>query len=249
MKRQPKLLTPPSTQSGFTLIESLLAIMIVSILMVGIAPVIVLSVATRVQARRVELGTQAARTYIDGVRSGKITIPKDTVTLDEIGATDPITKEQKFKPDRDKFAQVSPPPALAITDCDATTARGNPNYPHYCRNTPRLSLYCVDIDGDGVCKNSSSTDLIVQAFRSVDANATDDDGSKGYLLGVRVYRADAFDGNTNLQTTQEKAGKKIATYTGGRGDRRGPLIEMTTEIRGNATNYDGFCDRLGGCPK
>jgi type II secretory pathway pseudopilin PulG len=39
--------------------------------MVGIAPVLVLSVATRVQARRVELGTQAARTYIDGVRSGK----------------------------------------------------------------------------------------------------------------------------------------------------------------------------------
>lgn len=247
MKRQPKLLTPPSTQSGFTLIESLLAIMIVSILMVGIAPVIVLSVATRVQARRVELGTQAARTYIDGVRSGKITLPKNTVPLDETGATDPITGEQKFKPDRDKFAQESPPPALAITDCDATTVRTNQNYPHYCRNTPRLSLYCVDIDGDSVCKNSSSTDLIVQAFRSV-ANATDD-GSKGYLLGVRVYRADAFDGNTDLQTTQERKGKKIATYTGGRGDLRGPLIEMTTEIRGNATNYDGFCDRLGGCPK
>lgn len=127
MKRQPKLLTPPSTQSGFTLIESLLAIMIVSILMVGIAPVIVLSVATRVQARRVELGTQAARTYIDGVRSGKITIPKNTVLLEQIG-TDPITGEKIFKYDRDEFAEVSPPPALAITDCDATTVRTNQNY-------------------------------------------------------------------------------------------------------------------------
>ncbi len=215
--------------------------------MVGIAPVIVLSVATRVQARRVELGTQAARTYIDGVRSGKITLPRDTVFLDQI-ETDSITGEKIFKYARDKFAEVPPPPALAITDCDATTIRSNQNYPHYCRNTLRLSLYCVDIDGDGVCKNSSATDLIVQAFRSV-ANATDDDGSKGYLLGVRVYRADAFDGNTNLQATQERQGKKIATYTGGRGDRQGPLIEMTTEVRGNATSYKGFCERLGGCPK
>jgi type II secretory pathway pseudopilin PulG len=40
--------------------------------MIAIAPVMAFSVATRVQARRVELATQAARTYIDALRTGAI---------------------------------------------------------------------------------------------------------------------------------------------------------------------------------
>ncbi|MBD2541609.1 hormogonium polysaccharide secretion pseudopilin HpsB [Coleofasciculus sp. FACHB-SPT36] len=67
-----------SSQGGFTIIESLLAIIVVTILMVGLTPVIVLSVATRVQAKRVERGTDAARAYIDGLRSGAITAPTPT---------------------------------------------------------------------------------------------------------------------------------------------------------------------------
>src|SRR6476646_10172642 len=76
--KQPVL---PSSQSGFTIIESLLAILVVSLLMTAISPVIVLSVATRVQAKRVEAGTQAAKTYIDGVRSGVIDPPNAIVTI------------------------------------------------------------------------------------------------------------------------------------------------------------------------
>lgn len=72
-KQQQNLLH--STQSGFTIIESLLAIIIVSLLMTAVAPVIALSVATRVQAKRVELATAAAKSYIDGVRSGSIKPP------------------------------------------------------------------------------------------------------------------------------------------------------------------------------
>jgi type II secretory pathway pseudopilin PulG len=45
---------------------------VVSVLMIAIAPVMAFSVATRVQARRVELATQAARTYIDALRTGAI---------------------------------------------------------------------------------------------------------------------------------------------------------------------------------
>jgi prepilin-type N-terminal cleavage/methylation domain-containing protein len=84
MIRQPKQLFPPETQSGFTIIECLLGIILVSILLTAIAPVIALSVATRVQARRVEQATQAAKSYIDGVRAGKIPSPAYTVTLNEV---------------------------------------------------------------------------------------------------------------------------------------------------------------------
>ncbi len=65
-------------QSGFTIVESLMAIVVVGILLTVIAPVITLSVATRVQARRVELATQAVKTYIDGIRTGAIAAPSHT---------------------------------------------------------------------------------------------------------------------------------------------------------------------------
>jgi prepilin-type N-terminal cleavage/methylation domain-containing protein len=65
---------PQSRDGGYTIIESLVAMIVVSVLMIAIAPVMAFSVATRVQARRVELATQAARTYIDALRTGAITI-------------------------------------------------------------------------------------------------------------------------------------------------------------------------------
>ncbi|MEG4594797.1 hormogonium polysaccharide secretion pseudopilin HpsB [Microcoleus sp. F8_C2] len=57
---------------GYTIIESLVAMIVVSVLMIAIAPVMAYSVATRVQARRIELATMAARTYIDALRVGAI---------------------------------------------------------------------------------------------------------------------------------------------------------------------------------
>ncbi|MFN6070099.1 MAG: prepilin-type N-terminal cleavage/methylation domain-containing protein, partial [Pseudanabaena sp.] len=43
-----------SNQSGFSLLEALMAILVVSILMTAILPMIILSTATRVQSRRVD---------------------------------------------------------------------------------------------------------------------------------------------------------------------------------------------------
>jgi len=63
---------PQSRDSGYTIIESLVAMIVVSVLMIAIAPVMAFSVATRVQARRMELATQVARAYIDALRAGAI---------------------------------------------------------------------------------------------------------------------------------------------------------------------------------
>jgi len=71
-KRQQLQNSSKSRDGGYTIIESLVAMIVVSVLMIAIAPVMAFSVATRVQARRVELATQAARTYIDALRSGAI---------------------------------------------------------------------------------------------------------------------------------------------------------------------------------
>ena len=72
MKRQQQQNLSQSRDGGYTIIESLVAMIVVSVLMIAIAPVMAFSVATRVQARRVELATQAARAYIDSLRTGAI---------------------------------------------------------------------------------------------------------------------------------------------------------------------------------
>ncbi|MUL36941.1 hormogonium polysaccharide secretion pseudopilin HpsB [Gloeocapsopsis dulcis] len=204
IKHRVKQYLAQNSQSGFTIIESLMAVIVVGILMSAIAPAIALSVATRVQARRVELASQAARTYIDGIRSGTITPPSTTIER---------STTQYF------LDSVDPPTASAAG---------------------LASLHCVSLDETSGCSSTSSKDLVIQAVRSVTSTSTDAD--KGYRLGLRVYRADAFSDSTALQK-----GTKQATFTGGLGDRKKPLVEMTTEITTAKTTFQDFCDRLGGC--
>ncbi len=231
--------SPPSTQSGFTIVECLLAIIIVTLLMTAIAPVIALSVATRLQARRVEVATQAARSYVDGVRGGTIDPPEPTVRLRDVNP-----RNQQFAPKRENFAQ-NPAPTSRVLNCQENK---------YCQ-PPSLGLYCFDVDGGG-CTSNSSRDMVVQAFRSSATNPRSDTGKNGYLLAVRVYRADAFDGRGNLlkmaDTNRDLGGRVersqlTRTYAGGSGNRKAPLVEMTTEISGEGTNYETLCERLGGC--
>lgn len=75
---------------GYTIIESLVAMIVVSVLMIAIAPVMAFSVATRVQARRIEVATQAAKTYIDALRVGATPIPiQEYVKVPNV-PTDPV---------------------------------------------------------------------------------------------------------------------------------------------------------------
>jgi len=76
-KRQKQQNLSQSRDGGYTVIESLVAMIVVSVLMIAIAPVMAFSVATRVQARRVELASQAATAYINALRVGAIKPPTD----------------------------------------------------------------------------------------------------------------------------------------------------------------------------
>ncbi|MEB3215326.1 MAG: hormogonium polysaccharide secretion pseudopilin HpsB [Nostocales cyanobacterium 94392] len=216
-----------SNQSGFTIIESLVAIIVAGILMTAIAPTIVLSVATRVQAKRVESAVDASKSYIDGVRSGTIEPPKL-----------PNKSEAELK--TYNFSKYDAP------------KQGNLNCKNneYC-TSPDDNLYCVDGDADGSCSITSSKDMIVQAFRHSPSST---DPKDGYSLGVRVYRADAFDKSKvkELKALKDKDPKnknenytKQSTFTGGTGLRsvQTPLMEMTTEISKDTT-FSNFCDRL-----
>lgn len=195
-----------SAEAGFTILESLAAIVIVTLLMVGITPVLGIAVATRVQARRVELGSQAARSYVDRLRSGAIDHPTVSTTV------------------LPKDAAV---PASGTLSCDGSDRQ-------YC--TVPTDVYCVDGDGDGHCRTTSVADMVVQG---VGYNPSSADPNDGYLLGARSYRADAFKDSGALA-----AGRQQASFTGGEGDRKAPIVELVTEISTDRTTYDDYCDRL-----
>ncbi len=245
MMRRKIIISQTKQDEGFTIVESLLAIIVVGILLVGIAPVMVISVATRIQARRVENATQAARTYIEGTRATSIQAPKAKVLLDQGTLKNPAGGIL--------FDGIEPPPIDALNGClTKTAALSNSkcktnNYINNPDDGATPSLYCFDVDGDGVCSVDSLQDVIVQSFRSTN-DATGDDAAQGYILGIRVYRADGFIGTDPLKASSSTESQKSATFAGGLGDKKAPLVEMTTDItiRGNDITklFPNICARL-----
>jgi len=219
-QRQP---ANPSTKSGFTIIESLIAIIVVTILMIGLAPIITMAVANRVQARRVERATQAASSYIDGVNSGNIPF---------VPNSDNEQLKNAFSAGSD-FSDVEAPSQGSL-NCDPSG---------YCTSPqpPNSVLYCVDNPEDGE-ECTGYQDLIIQAIGKIPPPPTT--GIRrytSYRLGVRVYRADAFtsdfvEGFTN-QGTQLSA-------TGGIGlsKTQAPLAQITTEIGVDSSTFQTICD-------
>lgn len=217
--------------------------------MVAVAPALVVASATRVQARRVELATQAAQTYIDALRAGKIPPPPYGVILkqDQTNNFNKNWLDGYPAPQGGRLTCPSTPAPVGTQPIRANLAQ------FYCKDAssnPDPELYCVEFDRDAGCTKG---DYIVQGFRSFLPNSTnpalpdtsDVEGTQGYMLGVRVYRQDAMTFNGALQTTVARGNKKVAAYTGGAGDRTAPLVEMTTAIRTDKTTYDSLKQRLG----
>jgi type II secretory pathway pseudopilin PulG len=207
-----------SGESGFTILEALMALMVAAILMVAIGPMVTLSVAARVQGRRVDLATQAARSYIDGLRSG-----------------------------------ANPPPG----NNEAEFSAGNLGVPAPVRlpGSPDLAanegITCLDKNLNTLsrCGNPNNPPfLAIQAFRgresSTTAAITDPDQKnqaiqkEGYCLGVRVYRADAFENGSAPTETKPNP----APWTSSLSSKKYPLVVMQTQII-NQTSFEDYQKR------
>ncbi|MCC5653174.1 hormogonium polysaccharide secretion pseudopilin HpsB [Nostoc sp. XA013] len=208
----------PADESGFTIIESLVAIVVVAILLTAIAPVIVLATATRVQSRRVELATQAAKTFIDGIRTGAITTVPTTITpvLDAPSAT--LRRNLVDRPSDYLINTTKMPIPTVATDTD---------------------LYCFNQNGI-ITTDCSNNQFYIQARRIVQTTGVND----GYRLGIRIYRADV-DFSKTLKASTDTTKNTQKTFTDGLGDRQAPLIEMTTDIGNSTTTFQALCQRLG----
>ena len=214
-----------STQeSGFSLLESLVAVAVVSILIVSITPLVALSTSARVNARRVDQSTQAARPYIDGVRGNVIDtskFPDDLVALPSAVA---------------QYKLEAAAPTSALLSLSSTTVPG----------------IRVDTNGDGFSVNDPQ-DLVIQPIRSgprfsVEGASTSTElNQKGFWLAVRVYRASAFTGGATIRTGKEEScgASKIAFSSST--PTTCPIVTMRSQILpvDNLNNFKDLKDATG----
>ncbi|WP_199301936.1 prepilin-type N-terminal cleavage/methylation domain-containing protein [Pseudanabaena cinerea] len=229
-KRSPDQKANP--EAGFSLIESLVAAAVVSVLIVAIAPMVALSTSARVNARRIDQATQAARSYIDAVRGGVI----DVSTFPNNIVLPPISSSQNAQ-GQYVFESIAPPTATLIT-LDSTSA-ANP-----------VRGIRIDADGNGFSVNDPQ-DLVIQPMRSgplsSSATAATDLQRQGFWLAVRVYRADALNGANTLKKGTEPECARSKTPFSSTASILCPLVTMRSQIMPtvNANNLDDIKTGIG----
>ena len=208
-------LSPVTSNPGFTILEALIGMVVASILLTAITPVLIMSTAIRVQSKRIEMASQTARTFIDGVRVGSINTP---------------TIVSQLEPNQDSPRNLANSPNDYLINTSEMPAPASAN-----------ELYCVH--KNGIISNKDCKDRLfyIQAGRIVQTTEKND----GYRLAIRVYRGD-IDFNQAIKINTGATTKQTASsVTTGIGDKQAPLIEMTTDIGNNRTNFYALCQRLG----
>jgi prepilin-type N-terminal cleavage/methylation domain-containing protein len=234
-----------STVQGFTLIEALVAIVIISITLVSITPPIILATATRIQNRRAQQAVQIAQGEIDRIR---VLVERQQPNLGlslppSAGNVNIRARNVPAAPSGTSFTMRT-----SATTCSRTSFAVNGTTVSYTVNngtgTPPASGFLVDSNGD--CE----PDFIVQTFRGFDTRSTATAaiaGSPpdGFVMGVRVYSIVAA-GNT-LET--EQAGLRATSGLGSQTTR--PLAVLYgTIVRNNSSSsveiYRQLCPLGGG---
>ena len=215
-----------SQEAGFSLIESLVAVAVVSVLIVSIAPMVALSTSARVNARRIDQATQAARSYVDAVRGGVI----DTTNFpDSLVVSTPNAQAQYT------FESIIAPTSTLLS-LNGTTVRG----------------IQIDTNGDGFLP-SDPQDLFIQPMRSGPSSTLSSTAttlkSQGFWLAVRVYRADALASGAALKTDTEPTCKNKGAFSSS-STSICPLVTIRSQILPtvNNNNLDDIKAGIGSAP-
>ncbi|PZU98481.1 MAG: hypothetical protein DCE90_04050 [Pseudanabaena sp.] len=219
-------------ESGFSLIESLIAVAVVSVLIVAIAPLVALSTSARINARRIDQATQAARSYVDAVRGGVIDTAAFPSTL--IRNTPNAQGQYTFE------AIVAPTnaPSLALTStCSQVT--------NSALGSTTVLGTCVDTNGNGFSVGDPQ-DLFIQPMRSGPNDATELRG-QGYWLALRVYRSDALISSNTIKTGIESDCDSGATAFASTSSILCPLVTVRSQIPpvGSSININEVSKGIG----
>lgn len=219
--------------SGLTLIECLVAIAVIALTSATIAPVMVLSVATRVQNQKSEQALQIAQGEVDRIRlliERNPTYSSADLALAE-SASAPLSSTPSTTPGT-AITTVGKPTSLAAES--VWVASG------YTPSAVRARE--IDVNGD------NTPDFVLQSFRggAVEVAVTPTVSMPvAFDMGVRVYDYAAITddaGNivSNLDTDVAALG-----FTSGEGERgRKPLAVLYTQII-NSDNPQSLCTYMG----
>jgi type II secretory pathway pseudopilin PulG len=221
-----------SSEAGYTILEGIMAIVVVTVLLVAISPMIGFAAAVRMQAKRTQLASQAARSYISFAKSE----PTD--------ADGQVTGDRA--PDNIIYA-ANTDSSLALAEVAAPDG-GNINCQEdnqYCGD--EKVLFCVNFDETAGCQNNSPVDMIVQPIGRFRTNPETDEivYDRGYELAVRVYQASSFGKGIELKGAKDDGSNETTSFMG---RRDLPLIQITTSVPPKTGNlYSTYCNDLGGC--
>lgn len=211
---QNRLAPVTGKEAGLTLIEGLVATLIVSAVIVGITPMMFLSVATRIQNRRAEQALQLAHGQIDQVR----------VLMEQgihQGNIDQITPQLPPTAGEANINEVGPPTSF-VTSLMSTNSD--------CHEFENLGgvepneAFPVDVNGN--CE----IDFYIQTFRTNQITVTTEAAEDGpdvplmFRMGVRVYYQNA---RSRLGDLETEPASLVMTTGEGQQTRR-PLASLYT---------------------
>jgi prepilin-type N-terminal cleavage/methylation domain-containing protein len=174
---------PKTSEQGLTLLECLMAIVVIGLTVAMITPPLVIAAATRVQNRRAEQALQIAQGEVERVRA---MVARDQHTPARLPAT--------TNPPGGNLQAVAAPASLSQfrkSPASCGTYNG--------QQIPVNQTLLVDVDGD--CQD----DFIMQVFRT-QGNTNNTEIVQGsnrpseFQMGVRVYSILANGNWSNLQT-------------------------------------------------
>jgi prepilin-type N-terminal cleavage/methylation domain-containing protein len=178
---------PKASEQGVTLLECLMAIVVIGLTIAMIAPPLVIAAATRVQNRRAEQALQIAQGEVDRVRA---LVARDEHLPARLPATDAAINNST-----NLQAVAAPTAASSFLKSSRNCTTGA----YSGQQIPANQVLRVDVDGD--CR----ADFMVQAFRSPGRTSNRElintqNRPSEFQMGIRVYSILA-DGNwSNLQT-------------------------------------------------
>ena len=239
-----------SPESGFSLLESLVAAAVVGILIVSIAPMVALSTSARVNARRIDQATQAGRSYIDAVRGGVINVTNFPDYLVQANIATSNNAQAQYT-----FEGIAPP---TTTNFSAATICTNPYLipasPTNNVSSGKVPGVCVDTNSNGFSINDPQ-DLFIQPMRSGPlssvSTASSDLQSQGFWLAVRVYRADALAGIAALRDDKDTTCLPSKTPFASTASITCPIVTMRSQIflpSVNPKNMDDISKGIGKAP-
>lgn len=244
------LATVTLQDQGLTLIECLVAIVIIALTVVSITPPIMIATGSRVQARKADVANQIAQAEIDRIRS---LVERGTYIVTDLPASvgaNVINAANAPAPNQEPSSSPtanSPLQSSALCGRSATPASATANDAYYPRvGSPTVldarRLVQVDVNGDCI------PEYAMQVFRTDGYTPVGETIPFSFTVGVRVYPY------TRGQTLLPLAIDQRASLVMGTGARentaggRRPMAVLQTQLARNdsSKSLGQICLQSGG---